>query len=129
MTVNRISNTSKRLREIMAERGLRQVDIVNKCQPYCRKYHIIINKADISIWIKGTVEPSQGKLFVLCLALGVSEPWMMGFDVPMERPPIASDIVIDDDGTRIIVEELRGLDGSERQLVADYIALLKRAKK
>lgn len=128
MKTEKVSNTSQRLREIMADRGLRQVDIVNKCQPYCRKYHIIINKADISIWIKGAVEPSQGKLFVLCLALNVSEPWMMGFDVSPERRPEA-DVIVDDDGTKYIVEELRGLDGSERKLVADYIALLKRSKK
>lgn len=129
MTSERISNTQKRLRELMTERGLRQRDIVNLCAPYCERYHILLDKSHVSLYVNGKVEPNQEKLFILGMALNVNEAWLMGFDVKRERPPIASDFVIDDAGTRILVEELRGLDGSERKLVADYIALLKRSKK
>lgn len=132
MKNDRVSNTAKRLRQLMDERGLRQVDIVNLCQPYCRIHHIIINKADISIWLKGTVEPRATKLYILCLALNVSEPWMMGFDVPMERQTLPDRHPIDyvvKDGDNEILVEIADMNDQEKQLLRDYIALLKRSKK
>ena len=37
-------NTSMRLKEIMAERNLKQVDIIKLAQPYSEKYNIKLNK-------------------------------------------------------------------------------------
>lgn len=79
------SNTANRLRQIMEERHLKQIDILNACSPFCKKYDVKMNKSDISQYISGKAEPSQNKLFILGSALNVSETWLMGFDVPMER--------------------------------------------
>ena len=78
-------NTSTRLKKIMSERNLRQVDILNSTRPYCEKYGVKMNKSDISQYCSGKTEPNQDKLFVLGMALNVSEAWLMGYDVPMER--------------------------------------------
>lgn len=78
-------STSSRLKKIMEERNLKQVDILNLSLPLCAKYDIKMNKSDISQYVSGKVEPSQEKLVVLGLALNVTEAWLMGFDVPMER--------------------------------------------
>lgn len=78
-------NTASRLNKIMAERNLRQVDILERVKPFCIKYDIKMNKSDLSQYVSGKVEPSQEKLVVLGMALNVSEAWLMGFDVPMER--------------------------------------------
>jgi len=78
-------NTSLRLSKIMAERNLRQVDILERVKPFCVKYGIKMNKSDLSQYVSGKVEPSQEKLVILGMALNVSEAWLMGFDVPMER--------------------------------------------
>ncbi len=78
-------NTSSRLKNLMEERNLRQVDLLNLVLPLCNKYHIKMNKSDISQYVSGKNEPSQEKLVVLGMALHVSEAWLMGFDVPMER--------------------------------------------
>ena len=77
--------TAERLKEIMAERNLRQVDILNLSLPICAKWNVKMNKSDISQYVSGKVEPSQEKLVVLGIALNVSESWLMGFDVPKER--------------------------------------------
>lgn len=82
--------TSERLKQIMNERNLKQVDILNLSIPICTKYDIKMNKSDISQYVSGKVEPSQEKLVVLGLALNVTEAWLMGFDVPMERKDTAS---------------------------------------
>ena len=79
------SCTSVRLRELMDARKLKQVDIVNLCQPYCQMYGVKMNKSDISQYLSGKAEPSQNKLIVLGMALDVQESWLMGFDVPAER--------------------------------------------
>ena len=80
-------NTAIRLKTIMNMRGLRQVDILNLTVPYCQKYNVKMNKSDISQYCSGKTEPNQEKLFILGNALNVSEAWLMGFDVPMERTP------------------------------------------
>lgn len=82
--MNRVS-TADRLKQIMKERNLKQVDILNLSLPICAKYDVKMNKSDISQYVSGKVEPSQEKLVVLGLALNVTESWLMGFDLPMER--------------------------------------------
>lgn len=82
--MDRIS-TADRLKQIMDERNLKQVDILKACEPYCKKYNVKMNKSDISQYVSGKVEPSQEKLVVLGMALKVTEPWLMGFNVPAER--------------------------------------------
>lgn len=79
------SNTSERLKEIMNTRGLKQVDILEKAKPYCQKYGVRLGRNDLSQYVSGKVTPGQEKLTVLGLALGVTEAWLMGYDVPMAR--------------------------------------------
>lgn len=79
------SNTSERLKEIMNTRGLKQVDILEKAKPYCQKYGVRLGRNDLSQYVSGKVTPGQEKLTVLGLALGVTEAWLMGYDVPMDR--------------------------------------------
>ena len=72
--------TSQRLEQIMRSRNMRQVDILNAAEPYCRKYGIKLGKNDLSQYVSGKVEPGQDKLTILGLALNVSEAWLMGYD-------------------------------------------------
>ncbi len=78
-------NTSDRLHQIMDERNLRQIDILNMTLPYCQQYGVKMNKSDISQYVSGKVEPNQDKLAVLGMALNLNEAWLMGYDAPMER--------------------------------------------
>ena len=77
--------TSDRLKYLMETRNLRQADILEKIQPYCQKYGVKIPRNALSQYVTGKVLPKQDKLTILGLALGVSEVWLMGYDVPMER--------------------------------------------
>lgn len=81
------SNTATRLKEIMTERNLRQVDILNAAKPFCTQFGVKLEKNDLSQYVNGKVEPGQEKLTVLGLALNVSETWLMGYDVPASREP------------------------------------------
>lgn len=78
--------TAQRLRQIMDERGLKQVDILRLAKPYCEQYNVKLSKGALNQYLSGVVkEPRNDKLSVLAFALGVSEAWLMGFDVPVER--------------------------------------------
>ena len=90
--------TATRLKEIMNQRNLRQTDILRMAQPYCEKYKIKLGKSDLSQFVNGKATPGQLKLTILGLALNVSESWLMGLDVPMERKEAPPSI---DEGGRI----------------------------
>lgn len=77
--------TSDRLKQIMSERKLKQIDIINMAKPYCEKYKIQLGRNDLSQYVSGKVVPRQNKLYVLGKALNVNEAWLMGYDVPSER--------------------------------------------
>lgn len=81
----KISTTADRLKEIINRRNLKQVDILELAKPYCDMYGVKLGKNDLSQYVNGHTEPRQDKLTILGLALGVSEPWLMGYDVPPGR--------------------------------------------
>lgn len=77
--------TAQRLQQIMGTRQMRQVDILEAAKPFCAKYGVKLGKNDLSQYVTGKVVPGQEKLTILGHALGVSEAWLMGFDVSPER--------------------------------------------
>lgn len=114
-------NTSIRLKKLMDERDIRQIDILNMCIPYCKKYDVKMNKSDISQYVSGKVEPNQDKLAVLGMALNVNETWLMGYDVPMERKTstITFDTTTDDKPYNRAINKLgKGIAPTEDEMKA-----------
>ena len=71
-------NLKDRLNEALILREKKAVDLTKD---------LGIPKSAISQYLSGKSEPSQNKLVVLGMALGVQESWLMGFDVRAERSP------------------------------------------
>ena len=44
-----------------------------------------IPKSSLSLYLSGAYEPKQDRIYDMSIALNVSEAWLMGYDVPMER--------------------------------------------
>lgn len=80
--MEKVSTTSKRLKEYMKLTGLKQVDILDRCKLY-EGDKIKISKSHLSQYISGKFEPNQARLEILAKAMGVDEIWLMGYDVPM----------------------------------------------
>lgn len=76
-SASRISTTPERLKEAMADREKKQVDLVRETG---------LDKGSISNYLSGRYEPKQEAIYKLAKALDVSEMWLWGYDVPMERP-------------------------------------------
>ena len=105
------------MKQIMEERNLKQVDILNLSLPICSKYNIKMNKSDISQYVAGKVEPSREKLVVLGMALNVTESWLMGFDVSPERKDSRAQAEKDFD----ILYRYSMLNERDKKIVSDMI--------
>ncbi len=75
---DKVSTLSKRIKEAMELRGMKQVELSEKSG---------INKPSISCYVSGKYEPKQMALYQLGRALDVAEMWLAGYDIPMDRPP------------------------------------------
>ena len=73
----RTVSTADRLREAMRNAGKTQADLVRETG---------IGKSNISRYITGRFDPKSDSVHKLAIALNVSEMWLWGCDVPMERP-------------------------------------------
>lgn len=71
-----MATIAQRIKEGLAARGMKQADLV---------YKTGIGKSSISTYISGDYEPKQRNIYKIANALNVSEAWLMGYDVPMER--------------------------------------------
>ena len=110
------SSTSERLRQIMDERNLKQTDILALTRPYCEKYNVKLGKSDLSQFVNGKVIPGQWKLTILGLALNVSEAWLRGLDVPMERKS-APILMEEDERSKEFVELFNQLSTEQKKAV------------
>lgn len=77
--------TSQRLKQLMNERNLKQVDIINMSKPYQKKLGVTLGKSALSQYVNGKSSPDQHKLTLLAHTLDVNEAWIMGYDVSSDR--------------------------------------------
>lgn len=80
-----------RLRKAMDEQGLRQVDLVEKYDAYCKRNNITnlkLTRSHLSMYLSGKFEPSSPRIAILAKLLNVSEAWLIGYDVPKGTPSL-----------------------------------------
>ena len=85
---------AERLRQAAKFRNIKQVELCEKTG---------IKKSAMSQYFKGTFEPKQDGVYLLAAALDVSEAWLMGFDVPMEKNKLT---ISEDDELISLVEQV-----------------------
>ena len=78
-------STADRLQQLMSEKSLKQVDIIELSKHFQDKLDVKLGKSALSQYVNGIQTPDQKKLALLALTLDVSEAWLMGYDVPKER--------------------------------------------
>lgn len=105
-----IAELKDRLQEAMNLRKKKAADLANDLE---------IPKSALSQYLSGKSKNMDSvRMYRLCVYLNVNEAWMMGFDVPMERPKeknndIMSDIIVrlrTDEGFFEVAETLNSLD-------------------
>ena len=66
-----------RVREALRIRHMKQVELCEKTK---------IKKSSLNNWLRQRWQPKQDALLKMARVLDVSEMWLAGYDVPMERP-------------------------------------------
>lgn len=121
------NTTASRLKQVMSERNLKQVDVISLSKPHQKELGVKLGKSALSQYINGKSTPDQEKLVLLSKTLGVSEAWLMGYDVPMvnePQPTNAHDIdnIIENammfDGKPLTEEDKRAIRG----IIAGYMS-------
>lgn len=74
--LQKVSTISERLQIAMNKRKIKQIDLARVAD---------VNQGALSRYLKGSYEPKSATIYKLALALDVSDMWLEGYDVPMER--------------------------------------------
>lgn len=75
---------AERLRQVMREKGLKQVDVIRLVQSLEENDRVKLGKSHISQYLSGKTEPRMEVMKALSKALEVNQLWLLGEDVPME---------------------------------------------
>jgi len=114
-----------RLREALEIREKKAIDLTRDLK---------IPKSAVSQYLSGKSQNMDSeRLYLICKYLNVSEPWMMGYDIPMERNTEKKNNAIADIVVRLrtdveffsLVESLNELDAEKvnaiRQMVSTFL--------
>lgn len=103
-----------RLYEAMAKRGKKAVDLTRDLK---------IPKSAISQYLSGKSQNMDSeRLYAIAQYLGVDEPWLLGYDVPMERPApeelgeLAADVLLNPD-LLMLVQRYKDLGETDKEMV------------
>lgn len=113
MKADRISTIRERLIEAMARANKKQVDLVRETG---------LNRGTISRYISGEVEPKSNAIYKLARSLSVSEAWLIGYDVPMEREATPSPTIEElSEGEKALLELFNRVPEEQQKLVLQMI--------
>ncbi len=106
---------SNRLNEAMQLRDIRAVDLVKETG---------ISKSRISQYVNGIYEAKQTALYLLAKALNVSEAWLMGYDVPMDRANAveSTEGIAEDPFTDELYKKISLLDDEDKGKVDGFVS-------
>ena len=76
MYIDKIEQCGKRLEKALSIRNMKQSELCKLAG---------VPKSSLSLYLSGAYEPKQDRIYKMADILNVSEYWLMGYDVPMER--------------------------------------------
>ena len=76
MYKEKVESCSRRIAKALDIKGMRQAELCKLAK---------VPKSSLSLYLSGAYEPKQDRIYDMARVLNVSEAWLMGYDVPMER--------------------------------------------
>jgi transcriptional regulator with XRE-family HTH domain len=120
MYTGRVETCAKRISRALAIRGMKQAELCTRAN---------IPKSSLSIYISGSYEPKQDRLYDMAKVLDVDPVWLMGYDVPMEREKKAPETIKLTEGEEMLLDLFRRVPVESQRLVLDMIkAALKQSQ-
>ncbi len=103
----------KRIEKALIIRKMKQAEL-------CKLANV--PKSSLSLYLRGAYEPKQDKIYKMATVLNVSETWLMGYDVPMERDEIAPINSIElTDSEKIMLELFRQIPVSQQKVLIQMV--------
>lgn len=76
MSNDKVETCGKRIQQALQMRKMTQAELCKLAS---------IPKSSVSLYLKDAYEPKHDRLCQMAISLNVSEAWLLGYDVPMDR--------------------------------------------
>ena len=121
MDAERKDTCGNRIRIALSIRGMKQSELCQLTK---------IPKSALSQYISGCFEPKQDRIYLISKTLDVSEAWLMGYDVPMERDKKIPQVKQDElsKGEKMMIELFRQIPEDQQELVLQMIRVALKRK-
>lgn len=103
-------NCANRLKQALQLRDMKQAELSRITG---------ISKPSIHQYVTGEHEPKQNPTYLMAKALNVSEAWLMGFDVPIDRIESIKTVVTREE--KDIIDLYEKLDAEDRINLKNYL--------
>ena len=117
---NRSSSTAERMKIALKQSNMKQVELSRLTG---------IDKGSISNYLYGKYEPKSDAINKMAMVLNVSEMWLWGYDVPMDRdqknPPDKVELT---EGEKIMLDLFRLVPEEKQQMVTEMIRVALKTK-
>ena len=115
MYKKRVETCGQRLAKALGIKDMRQADLCKLAK---------VPKSSLSLYLSGAYEPKQDRIYEMAKALNVSEAWLLGYDVPMERQdvmnPSPSETELTE-GEQILLDLFRRVPEDKQQMLLNLI--------
>ncbi len=100
---------ANRLKKALDVNNMKPIDLAKKAK---------INKSLISSYMSGVCKAKQDKLDAIATVLNVSEAWLMGYDVPMDRE-------FTENSNAELIKKIDSLNESQKEAIIKIIDNMK----
>lgn len=76
MYKKKVETCGKRIAKALTIKGMKQSELCKLAK---------VPKSSLSLYLSEAYEPKQDRIYDIARALNVSEAWLLGYDVPMDR--------------------------------------------
>lgn len=112
MNDNKIETCGKRLEQALTIRNMKQSELCKQAG---------IPKSSLSLYLSGAYEPKQERVYKMASVLRVSEVWLMGYNVPMERDIKSLTILELTDSERTMLGLFRQIPESQQKILIQMV--------
>ena len=114
MYKKKVETCGKRIAKALTIKGMKQSELCKLAK---------VPKSSLSLYLSEAYEPKQDRIYDIARALNVSEAWLLGYDVPMERQvkkvsPSEAEL---SEGEKMLLNLFRKVPEDKQELVLQMI--------
>ncbi len=112
MNMEKTETCGKRIEKALELRQMKQSEL-------CKQANV--PKSSLSLYLSGAYEPKQDRIYRMAIVLNVSETWLMGYNVSMEREQPSPGTLILTDNERIMLDLFRLVPLSQQNVLIQMV--------